>query len=88
MSSQQFNELPNSKNAVESYNRFGRSVHRQPLKVAMMATYREDMAKSFEIMARGRGLLKVMKVKHQQVVISVLNNKTVPGGKGYATQMM
>lgn len=57
MSSQQFNELPNSTNAVESYNRFGRSVHRQPLKVAMMATYREDMAKSFEIMARGRGLL-------------------------------
>ena len=57
MSSQQFNELPNSKNAVESYNRFGRSVHRQPLKVAMMATYREDMAKSFEIMARGRGFL-------------------------------
>ena len=57
MSSQQFNELPNSTNAVESYNRFGRSVHRQPLKVAMMASYQEDMAKSFEIMARGRGLL-------------------------------
>ena len=57
MSSQQFNELPNSTKAVGSYNRFGRSVHRQPLKVAMMASYRRDMAKSFVIMARGRGLL-------------------------------
>lgn len=51
-----FKELPNSTNAVESHNRFGRSTHRQPLKAAMMATYREDMAKSLEIMARRKGL--------------------------------
>ena len=56
MDRQQFEELPSSTNAVESHNRFGRSTHRQPLKSAMMATYKEDMAKCLEIMARRRGL--------------------------------
>ena len=50
MDRQQFEELP----TFESYNRFGK--HRQPLKVAMMATYKEDMAKTLEIMARRQGL--------------------------------
>ena len=56
MDPEQFKGLPNSTNAVESYNRFGRAAHRQPLKVAMMATYREDMAKSLEVMACRKGL--------------------------------
>ena len=56
MDRQQFEELPTSTNAVESYNRFGKHTHRQPLKVAMMATYKEDMAETLEIMARRQGL--------------------------------
>ena len=56
MDRQQFEELPGSTNAAESYNRFGRSTYRQPLKAAMMATYTEDMAKSLKIIAKGRGL--------------------------------
>lgn len=56
MGRQQFQELPNSTNAVESHNRFGRTAHRQPLKSAMMATYREDMSRCLEMMARRNGL--------------------------------
>ena len=69
MSSQKFKELPNSTNAVESYNR---SDHCQPLKVEMMATYREDMAKAFEIMARERGLRTTYEDEKQKVVTRVL----------------
>lgn len=56
MGRQQFEELPNSTNAVESHNRFGHTTHRQSLKLAMMATYREDMSRCLEMMARRRGL--------------------------------
>lgn len=56
MSSELFEELPSSTNAVESYNRFGRPAQRQPLKLAMMTTYKEDMAKTLEIMARRKSL--------------------------------
>ena len=56
MSRQVFEELPSSTNAVKLYNGFGRSTHRQPLKAATMATYKEDMAKSLEIMVRRQGL--------------------------------
>ena len=62
MSSQKFKELPNSTNAVESYNR---SDHCQPLKVEMMA-------KAFEIMARERGLRTTYEDEKQKVVIRVL----------------
>lgn len=56
MDCEQFQKLPNSTNAVESHNRFGKSTHPQSLKVAMMATYREDMAKSLQIIAQRDGL--------------------------------
>jgi hypothetical protein len=56
MDLEQFQQLPNSTNAVESYNRFGKGIHRQPLKVAMMSTYREDMMKTLQIIAERRGL--------------------------------
>ena len=56
MDPKQFKELPSSTNAVESHNRFGKSVHRQTLKQAMMTTYKEDMAKTLEIMAVRKGL--------------------------------
>lgn len=56
MTSELFQQLPNSTNAVESYNRFGRPTHRQPLKLAMLTTYKEDMAKSLQIIACRNGL--------------------------------
>ena len=56
MDPQQFQALPNSTNAVESYNRFGKATHPEPLKIAMMATYKEDMVQCLEIMARRQGL--------------------------------
>ena len=51
-----FNSLPNSTNAVESYNCFSKTKQPQILKVAMMMTYKEDMSKSLQVMARRRGL--------------------------------
>lgn len=42
----QFARLPNSTNAVESHNRFGKATHPLPLKAAMMSTYKEDMGQS------------------------------------------
>ena len=56
MDPQQFKELPNSTNAVESHNRFGRPANPLPLKAAMLETYREDMTKSLQIIANRRGL--------------------------------
>ena len=52
MDSEQFERLPSSTNAVES----GKATHPLPLKAAMMETYKEDMVKTLEIMARTRGL--------------------------------
>ena len=56
MGAEQFKQLPNSTNTVESYNRFGKSVHPLPLKAAMMATYKEDMVKGLEVIAKKSGL--------------------------------
>ena len=56
MSSKLFEDLPSSTNAVESYNRFGRPAQCQPLKLAMLTTYKEDMVKTLEIMAHRKGL--------------------------------
>ena len=56
MDPKQIKELPSSTNAVELYNRFSKFTHRQLLKQAMMITYKEDMAKSLEIMAVRKGL--------------------------------
>ena len=56
MDPEQVNKLPISTNAIKSYNRFRRLIHQQPLTVAIMATNKESMAKSLEIMARGKGL--------------------------------
>ncbi len=56
MDSELFAKLPTSTNAVESYNRFGKSIHPLPLKAAMMATYKEDMVKALEVIARKKGL--------------------------------
>lgn len=56
MDPEYFTSLPNSTNAVESHNRFGKSQHPLPLKEAMMLTYKEDMVKTLEVMARRRGM--------------------------------
>ena len=51
-----FHSLPSSTNAVESYNRFSKGDHPEPLKLAMFRTYKEDMAKTLEVMARQKGV--------------------------------
>lgn len=56
MDAERFAKLPSSTNAVESYNRFGKSTHPLPLRAAMLATYKEDMVKAFEVIARKKGM--------------------------------
>ncbi len=56
MDPERFQALPNSTNAVESYNRFPKAVHPEILKVTLMSAYREDMAKAIAVMAQQRGL--------------------------------
>ena len=51
-----FLSVPDSTNAVESHNRFGKSNYRVPIKIAMMTTYKEDMAKTLEIIASNRNV--------------------------------
>lgn len=56
MSAERFNTLPSSTNAVESHNRFSKAEHPESLKLAMFATYKVDMAKTLEVMAKCQGL--------------------------------
>ena len=56
MEPDQFHALPSTTNAVESHNRFSKGDHPEPLKLAMQMTYKEDMAKTMEVMARRQGL--------------------------------
>ena len=83
MDRQQFEELPTSTNAVESYNRFGK--HRQPLKVAMMATYKEDMAKTWPEDRVSQPAMIISQLVH---VPSVHPNKIVPARNVSEVRMM
>ena len=56
MKPEKFKSLPSSTNAVESHNRFCKGDHPETLKLAMLSTYKEDMAKTLEVMARQQGL--------------------------------
>lgn len=56
MKPEDFNSLPNSTNAVESHNRFCKGDHPETLKLAMLSTYKEDMAKTLEVIACQQGL--------------------------------
>ena len=51
MGKQSFMKLPSSTNAVESYNRISKQQKPDILKVAMMYTYRQDMAAALENLA-------------------------------------
>lgn len=64
MQSEVFYSLPNSTNAVESYNRFSKSKQPHILKVTMMMEYKEDMSKSLQVMARQKGLPINIKTFH------------------------
>ena len=58
MDSEMFKGLPSSTNAVESYVQQVQQIIicRQPLEQAMMATYKEHMAKTLEIITIRKGL--------------------------------
>ena len=51
-----FYKLPNSTNAVESYNRLCKGSLPDPLGVAMMATYRQDMVAVLQHLAALQGM--------------------------------
>ena len=51
MEKQSFMKLPSSTNAVESYNRISKQQKPGILKVAMMYTYKQDMAAALENLA-------------------------------------
>lgn len=56
MDSGVFNSLPNSTNAVESHNRCSKGTAPDILKVALLSTYKQDMAASLEHLANSQGI--------------------------------
>ena len=56
MPKERFNALPSSTNAVESHNRLSKKQHPEILKVAMLTTYKVDMASTLEHIARLEGV--------------------------------
>ena len=51
-----FDEIPDITNAVESHNRCSKGSSPDILKVALMATYKIDMAAALEHLAKRRGI--------------------------------
>ena len=56
MSEEQFQELPSTTNAVESHNRLSKTGKPEILRVAMLTTYKVDMAMALEHMAARQGI--------------------------------
>ena len=56
MDGDQFIKLPTSTNAVESHNRLSKVQKPEILRVAMLTTYKVDMAMALEHMARRDGM--------------------------------
>ena len=56
MDEEQFRTLPTSTNAVESHNRLSKADKPEILRVAMLTTYKVDMAMALEHMARSEGM--------------------------------
>ena len=56
MSEEQFMHLPSTTNAVESHNRLSKMSNPEILRVAMLTTYKVDMAMALEYMAGKEGL--------------------------------
>ena len=51
-----FDKIPNTTNAVESHNRCSKGSTPDILKVALMATYKIDMAAALEHLAKRKGI--------------------------------
>ena len=56
MTQEQFKQLPTTTNAVESHNRLSKSGHPEILRIAMLSTYKIDMAATLEHMAKNDGI--------------------------------
>ena len=56
MTVEQFNKLPTSTNAVEAYNRLSKGPSQDSLEIAMMATYKTDMAAALRHIAHTKGI--------------------------------
>ena len=56
MKPEKCNSLLSTTNAVESHNCFCKGDHPETPKLVMLSTYKEDIAKTLEVMARQQGL--------------------------------
>ena len=56
MGTDTFSKMPTSTNAVEAYNRVSKSGSTEPLNVAMLGTYKYDMAAILEHVAQQKGI--------------------------------
>ena len=59
MGSSLFASLPTSANAVEAHNRISKSSTPEPLNIAMLMTYKEDMLAALEYLACLKGISKL-----------------------------
>ena len=55
MGTDTFSKMPTSTNAVEAYQRVSKSGRTEPLNVAMLGTYKYDMAATLEHVAQQKG---------------------------------
>uniref|UniRef100_A0A1X7VA94 Uncharacterized protein n=1 Tax=Amphimedon queenslandica TaxID=400682 RepID=A0A1X7VA94_AMPQE len=62
------NSLLNSTNAVKSHNRFERHLHSLLCRSDMMNTYREDVARALEILAKRQGFTSQQNLAIQKMV--------------------
>ena len=65
MTAEQFNKLPTSTNADEAYNQLSKGPSQASLEVAMMATYKMDMAAALRHIAHTKGIKGHMRASHQ-----------------------
>lgn len=66
MSEEEFQQLPSTTNAVESHNRLSKTGKPEMLRVAMLTTYKVDMAMALEHMAAREGILTGRKQPHKR----------------------
>ena len=80
MTVEQFNKLPTSTNAVEAYNRLSKGPSQDSLEVAMMATYKADMAAALRHIAHTKGIT----VSYESLSPTSRKKRTQTANKGRA----
>ena len=82
-----FNTLPQTTNAIESHNRCSKGTSPDILKVAMMSTYKVDMAAALEHLAASKGVVTsyenlspAARVHHSKMSNNARNQKRTAEG--------